>query len=173
MSTSSSEGNDESHKKAGTLENGHRVKKMKLNKSKTKLAGDKAKKVERNENIVEPIRIGELVKANESAKAAEPVIVEPTKAAEPPAAVDPVKVDAAKDLNKKEFKTTTVKDMLRAQRDRQQHVVETHSQKGSSHGIASSSSDSDDSSEDSSSGKFDSSTYIFLVMLHCVHIWHG
>lgn len=147
LSTSSSEDNEESDKKSAPSENGHRVKKMKLNKNKTKQPSNKLKKADPDQ-----------VQANiEPTKAVEPAItVEATRTSEPAkCVVEPVGSDAPKDVAPKEYKTTTVKDMLRAQRDRQQNIAEANALKSSSHRIVSSTEDSesDDSSEDSSSGK--------------------
>lgn len=80
--------------------------------------------------------------------------------------------DLAKDSSKKEFKTITVKDMLRAQRDRQQNNSDANSYKTSSQEAASSSDDSnsDDSTTDSSSGKEPATKANDMYQFDCISL---
>lgn len=121
MSTSSSEANDESDKKSAKLENGHRVKKLKLGKTKSKIPGNKLKRLDRKD--AEPIETNEpsAKEAEAPSKTVEVVM----KASEPCKDIDSLK-DDAKESVRKEYKTTTVKDMLRERRDRQQLEVDSH-----------------------------------------------
>lgn len=121
MSTSSSEANDESDKKSAQLENGHRVKKLKLIKTKSKILGNKLKKSDRRE--AGPIETTEPpAKETEAPSKTVEVVI---KASEPCKNIDSL-TDVAKESARKEYKTTTVKDMLRERRDRQQQEVDTH-----------------------------------------------
>lgn len=123
MSTSSSEANDDSNKKSEQLENGHRIKKIKLSKTKSKIPGNKLKKSDRKD--AEPIETSEPSTSAKEAEATSKNTEEVMKASEPCKSIDSIK-DDAKESIRKEYKTTTVKDMLREARDRQQQEVDSH-----------------------------------------------